>query len=153
MEEDYTCAFSNLPKSTNFCVFCKQGHPSYKCRKVTDISQRKSILRKNGRCFLCLEKRHLMKNCSINYQCNKCKGKHNITICEGPRKLDPNTKKDSNLAPITQDNETLTTLNESRHSTLLQTAYSKVFNNELSLSSTAHIMFDSGSQKSYITAD
>ena len=94
-----------------------------------------------------------MKNCSINYQCNKCKGKHNITICEGPRKLDPNTKKDSNLAPITQDNETLTTCNESRHSTLLQTAYSKVFNNEPSLSSTAHIMFDSGSQKSYITAD
>ena len=94
-----------------------------------------------------------MKNCSINYRCNKCKGKHNITICESPRKLDPNTKKDSNLAPITQDNETLTTLNESSHSTLLQTAYSKVFNNELSLSSTAHIMFDSGSQKSYITAD
>ena len=89
-----------------------------------------------------------MKNCSINYQCNKCKGKHNITICEAPRKLDPNTKKDSNLVPITQDNETLTTLNESSHSTLLQTAYSKVFNNELSLSSTAHIMFDSGSQKS-----
>ena len=36
---------------------------------------------------------------------------------------------------------------------MLQTAYSNVFNNELSLSSTAHIMFDSGIQKSYITAD
>ena len=57
-----------------------------------------------------------MKNCSINHQCNKCKSKHNITICEDPRKLDPNTKKDSNIAPIIQDNETLTTLNESRHS-------------------------------------
>ena len=60
-EEDYTCRFSNLSKSTNFSVFCKQCHPSYKCRKVTDISQRKSVLRKNGRCFLCLEKGHLMK--------------------------------------------------------------------------------------------
>ena len=145
IEEDYTCAFSNLLKSTNFSVFCKQRYPCYKCRKVTDISQRRSILRRNGRRFLCLEKGHLMKNCSINYQCNKCKGKHNITICEGPRKLDPNTKKDPNLAPIIQDNETLTTLNKSRHSTLLQTAYSKVFNNELSLSSPALIMFDSGS--------
>ena len=38
IEEDYTCAFSNLSKSTNFYVFCKQGHPSYKCREVTDIS-------------------------------------------------------------------------------------------------------------------
>ena len=153
IEEDYTCAFSNLSKSTNFCVLCKQRHPSYKCRNATDISQRKPILRKNGRCFLCLEKGHLMKNCSVNYQCNKCKGKHNITICEGPRKFDPNTKKDSNLAPIIQDNETLTKIKESRHSILLQTAYSNVFNNELSLSSTAHIMFDSGIQKSYITAD
>ena len=94
-----------------------------------------------------------MKNCSINHQCNKCKSKHNITICEDPRKLDPNTKKDSNIAPIIQDTETLTTLNESRHSNLLQTAHSKVFNNELSLISTAHIMFDSSSQKSHITAD
>ena len=115
IEEDYTRAFSNLLKSTNFCVFCNQRHPSCRFRKVTNISQLKSILRKNGRCFLCIEKGHLMKNCSINYQCNKSKGKHNITIYEGPRKLDPNTKKDFNLAPIIQDNETLTTLNKSRH--------------------------------------
>ena len=80
----------NLPF---FVLFCKQIHPSYKCRKITDISQRKSILRKNGRCFLCLEKGHLVKNCSINYQCNKCKDKHNITICEGPRKSDPIERK------------------------------------------------------------
>ena len=89
--------------------FGKQCHPSYKCKKVTDISQRKSILCKNGHCFLCLEKGHLMKNCSINYQCNKCKDKHNITIYERPRKLDPNTKKDCNPANMIQGNETLAT--------------------------------------------
>ena len=127
IDEDYTRAFSNLLKSTNFCVVCKQRHPSYKCRKVTGMSQQKSILRKNGRCSLYLEKGHLIKNCSINYQCNKCKRRYNITICEGPRKLDPNTKKDSTLASIRQDNETLKRLNESRHSTLLQTSYSEVF--------------------------
>ena len=127
IDEDYTRAFSNLLKSTNFCVVCKQRHPSYKCRKVTGMSQQKSILRKNGRCSLYLEKGHLIKNCSINYQCNKYKRRYNITICEGPRKLDPNTKKDSTLASIRQDNETLKRLNESRHSTLLQTSYSEVF--------------------------
>ena len=66
------------------------------------------------------------ENCSINYQRNKCKGKHNVTICEGPRKPDPKTKKDCNpvllriqylYAFANPDNETLTTLNESRHST------------------------------------
>ena len=66
-EEDYnvhSVICPNLP-------ICKQHHPSYKCRKVTDIAQGKSIVRKNGRCFLYLEKGHLMKNCSVNYQCNK----------------------------------------------------------------------------------
>ena len=82
-----------------FVFFCRQHHPSYKCGKVTDISQGKSILRKNG-CY---------------YQCNKCKGKHNITICEGPRKHDHITKKHSNPASAIPDNETLATLNESRH--------------------------------------
>ena len=99
----------NLPI---FVFFCRQHHPSYKCGKVTDISQGKSILRKIG---CCLEKGHLMKNCSVNYQCNKCKGKHNITTCEGPRKHDHITKKHSNPASAIPDNETLTTLNESRH--------------------------------------
>ena len=47
----------------------------------------------------------------------------------------------------------LTTLNKSRHSTLLQTAYEKVFENELSLNSSTHIMLDSGSEKSNITVD
>ena len=51
IQEDYTCAFSNLSKSTNFCVFCKQRHPSFKCRNVTDIFQRKSILRKKWSLF------------------------------------------------------------------------------------------------------
>ena len=41
-----------------------------------------------------------MKNCNINYHCNKCKGKHNIAICEGRRKLDPDTNKDCSLTPI-----------------------------------------------------
>ena len=55
-----------------------------------------------------------MKNCSLSYQCNECKGKH-VTICQGPRKHDPNSKTDSNPAATIPANETLTTLNESRH--------------------------------------
>ena len=87
------------------------------------MSQQKSILHKNGCCFFCLEKVHLMENCSVNYRCNKWKGKHNTMVCEGSRKHDPNIKKDSSIIPPVPDNDTLTTLNKSRHSTLLQTAY------------------------------
>ena len=69
----------------NFCVFCNQRLRSYKCRKITDISRRKSILRKMIAAYMS-RKRHLMKKCRENYPCNKYNGKHNITICEGPRK-------------------------------------------------------------------
>ena len=46
IKEDYMCAFSNLLKSTNFSVFCKQRHPSYKCRKVRHISTKVYSLQK-----------------------------------------------------------------------------------------------------------
>ena len=50
-----------------------------------------------------------MENCSVNYPCNKWKGKQNTMICEGSRKHDPNIKKDSNIIPSIPDNDTLTT--------------------------------------------
>ena len=52
IEEDYTCSFSNLFISTNFCVFCNQHLRFYKSRKIVDISQRKSILRKTIAAFM-----------------------------------------------------------------------------------------------------
>ena len=33
------------------CVFCKKDHPPNKCFIVTDVTQRKEILRKERRCF------------------------------------------------------------------------------------------------------
>ena len=47
----------------------------------------------------------------------------------------------------------MTKLNKSRDSTLLQTAYPKGFNNEVPVNSFSHIIFNSGSQKSYISVD
>ena len=44
-------AADNQPK----CCYCRKGHPSLKCTTVTDTSQRKVILKKTGRCFVCLK--------------------------------------------------------------------------------------------------
>ena len=49
--------------STINCCFCGQSHTSEVCAKVTDVGHRKQILIKAGRCFLCLRKHHLSKNC------------------------------------------------------------------------------------------
>ena len=43
---------SRAPK----CSCCHQSHTSSTCRTVTDASERKQILRRTGRCFVCLRK-------------------------------------------------------------------------------------------------
>ena len=63
------------------CTYCKQSHPSNSCKMVTNPAARKNILMKQGRCFVCLRKDHLSKNCPSKHECFKCKGKHHISIC------------------------------------------------------------------------
>ena len=36
------------------CSYCRQQHSSVSCRTVTDPAERKQILRKAGRCYICL---------------------------------------------------------------------------------------------------
>ena len=36
------------------CSYCRQAHPSSSCRSVTDLAERKQILRRTGCCFVCL---------------------------------------------------------------------------------------------------
>ena len=46
------------------CLFCKGNHRAAECRVVTNIDQRRDILRKRGRCFICLCRGgHLARNC------------------------------------------------------------------------------------------
>ena len=63
------------------CTYCKQSHPSNACKIVTNSAARKDLLIKQGRCFVCLRKDHLSRNCKSKNQCFKCKGRHHISIC------------------------------------------------------------------------
>ena len=35
-------------------IYYKQAHPPSRCINVTDVERRITILRRNGRCFMCL---------------------------------------------------------------------------------------------------
>ena len=48
---------------------------------MTNSAARKDLLIKQGRCFVCLRKDHLSRNCPSKNQCFKCKGRHHISIC------------------------------------------------------------------------
>ena len=68
-------------KETN-CAFCLGEHPHEDCRKVQDIEERKQLLFKYGRCFKCLRKGHLSKDCTDrSVTCKHCNCKHHSAIC------------------------------------------------------------------------
>lgn len=145
------------------CCYCQQSHPSTDCSVVTDIAARKQILRTSGRCFNCLRKNHIGRNCRSTAKCLKCKRRHHTSICEGgsPRphpspvsvptglpsmKLDPE-------APAYHPAQTTNNLcSDNMKTVLLQTARSIIHNPyDPRITLEVRILFDSGSQRSYIS--
>jgi len=66
------------------CSYCRQNHPSACCKTVVDVAARKQILRKAGRCFNCLRRNHMSRECRASGRCSTCGGKHHVSICESP---------------------------------------------------------------------
>ena len=52
------------------CIYCnKDDHFSSKCTTVSSHESRKAILRRKGRCFICLDSGHVAKDCTSTYVC------------------------------------------------------------------------------------
>ncbi|CAB4030995.1 PREDICTED: uncharacterized protein LOC107346460 [Paramuricea clavata] len=66
---------------------------------ILELVARKDILRKGGRCFLCLKKNHLCRDCNSKTQCFKCRSRHHISICT----KDNNERKSENPANVQKD--------------------------------------------------
>ena len=64
------------------CAYCRQGHSSSSCTVITDATQRKGILKRTGRCFVCLRRHHLSKDCRSSAKCAQCSGRHHTSICK-----------------------------------------------------------------------
>ena len=159
------------PSSVPYCSYCSKQHTSASCPIVTDVAARRAILRKKGKCFLCLRSGHIIKHCDSQYKCQKCGGHHHISICEknANKPPAPGGKVEQQRDPVRQQQvnqpstksetaqgtqtETSTMYVESNTAVLLQTAQSLVgkVGSELVGKHNARIVFDSCSQRSYIS--
>ena len=145
------------------CSYCGQGHPSVSCNSVTDVPARKEILRKSGRCYVCLRKNHLSRECRSNLTCKKCRGRHHVSICsrrsnQGSQSSSPeDTSTQSPPTEVSTNQEssqgsTSTLYAGSRNSVLLQTARVQLFNlNTNGYDTTTRAILDTGSQRTYVT--
>ena len=137
------------------CSYCGQSHSSSDCKSITDPAERKKVLMKAGRCFVCLRRHHLSRDCRSTLKCANCNGRHHASICmkNQPRGSE-NAPADSRTrqAPSTGEPSTSTVHYVSaRMPVLLQTAKARVYNlDEPQRIKEIRILLDSGSQRSYV---
>ena len=145
------------------CVYCGQGHPSSSCNAVTDVAARNEVLRKAGRCYVCLRKHHISRECRLNLSCRRCRGRHHVTICycRGPEQgtnaptpqgspQEPSNETPSGHGSVQRPTNALYT--GAQTPILLQTAQLQLFNLNAGRPRTvARAIMDSGSQQTYIT--
>ena len=144
------------------CLFCKGDHSPNDCNVVTDKERRYALVRDARVCFNCLN-RHPVSKCKSRNRCKVCHRKHHTSLCrdvETPPTVTPTESVTANKVtgtPIT-DKTTLSSVpslhigdTNTRTPILLKTAVAPIgsYNNHIN----AHIIFDEGSQRSFITSN
>ena len=129
------------------CQFCLgDDHSANECTTVMEAKDRKNVLFKYGRCFICLNSGHKSFQCRSKTNCKFCKGKHHFSICSSFAQDKEAQPKSSNLNP----NASAYVGNTgSGRSVALQTALAKVNDKK---EGNVRVLFDSGSHKSFVTA-
>ena len=120
------------------------------CNILTHIPTRKNLLKRQGRCFICLRKNHLARNCEPQSKCFKCNKRHDVSIREQnstPTAEQPTIQVSDNTGATT----TTTAYLASSNSVLLQTARANLKSTSNNEAFSVRLLFDSRSQKSYIT--
>ena len=122
---------------------------------MTGRKERLELLRKFSRCFNCINKGHLSRDCRARHNCNACGGSHHVSICEKSceeRKVEKEgektngEKKDEGKDSVHVSNLHVGT----KCRVALQTAQGIL--KGLERDKKVRVLFDSGSQKSFVTS-
>ena len=141
------------------CPFCREAHSPSVCHKITDVSQRKEILKRDNRCYNCLIPGHRINDCRNEGRCRSCQGKHHTSICFINRSDQSfqqrgNSSSNQSSSNTTMSNQVLSTATswEPIGSVLLEIAQAEVQKPGAQKYVPINIFFDKGSQLSYCTS-
>ena len=155
---------SGQGRSIPTCTYCGGSHASTNCLVVADVAARKNVLRKKGRCFVCLKGNHISRNCHSGLKCFKCGWRHHQSICEnrqGGNEGQPSAGASSanprhsdqpqpHVDPTTS-NQMSTLYIDTRTAVLLQTAQALASATDDPVpSAKVRVILDSCSQRSYV---
>ena len=138
------------------CAFCLGSHRHEDCSRVDNKEKRKELLRKYSRCFKCLRKGHLARNCNVKVTCSVCKGEHHASLCDqekvseskpkGPEVVGEESKVKVNTTLIVSPKDSV--INKCSSKVALQTALAMLVGRK---SGRVRVLLDSGSQKTFVT--
>ena len=132
------------------CVYCGDSHYSSACKKIVSLDERKEVLKRSGRCFNCLRPNHRVRDCDSRQNCRYCHRKHHQSLCESQSTVKFNHVSDQRAQTPDTTVNTIDTV-KGRQLVLLQTARAVATNGVKSRIENVRILFDNGSQRSYIT--
>ena len=89
-KKEYPPSSSSLLSGSSVpCCYCNKSHSPSNCDAVAQVDARRQVLRRNGRCFTCLRKGHMSRDCRSKVRCQKCGGRHHLSICGSRPERDP----------------------------------------------------------------
>ena len=140
------------------CPYCHGNHSPLHCQNVTDVYQRRELLRKDNRCYNCLAAGHRVPDCRNEGRCRTCQGRHHTSVCapgQGSNVYQQQKKagdgqKAENRKPL-NINQGLNTASswEPIGSVLLEIAQAEVRKPGCQSGIPVNIFFDKGAQLSY----
>lgn len=148
--------FSNR-SSKRECIFCKGQHYPTECTVITDKEKRHAIVRDAKACFNCLN-HHQVSQCKSRNRCKNCQRKHHTSLCQNTEPNSNGSDNKKSVAPSSNNvnstlviENTVSSLHSGSNNTpiLLKTAVACIESDTTSI--TANILFDEGSQRSFIT--
>lgn len=148
----------------NGCTFCDGPHLSDSCKIVPTIDKRLEFLRNQKRCFRCFKTGHMSKSCYSMKRCSRCNGKHHSALCKstgidghkssGTIPTEENTSRrdpEKEDSTVPEGSTLVGSTHTSQDTILLQSALVDVAAG--SRSCQARLLFDSGSQRTFISQD
>ena len=134
-----TKSFVAKTNEREICYLCSKGHLTIECTEITDVRKRTEILKRAKRCFKCLKTGHLARECQR--KCRNCGGGHHQVICF--KSMMDSSEKVASVTALANDKKQV----------LLQTAKAQAFAADGVTKIPITILFDSGSQRSYMSEE
>ena len=151
---DIPTAASLLSKNVDEgCLFCgKRNHQPKDCFKANKMSipEKRAKVKDSHCCFVCLSRGHYSKNCRANIKCPDCERRHHKVMCPGPPieepKVGTGSMEQSKVVQPSLANHQTDRVNKL---VLMKTLQVQVVE-ENGRTKTVRLLFDEGSQSSYI---